>query len=372
MSLQEQNGTAPTRDWRTWKPFPILIKEWLYGFADEPPFGSEVNPRNMATHRILGDRFTGKSALLEAILTRQLQNGSTIYDLFGANDNEMLAWLDSPMKDRVVLVYGDGIKLACNFETVSVKQLDPSHVESQKIYITSRVFHRKRADDFYFYTALYGLTRKFRERSSFNRVDVIGIREADEFISSTKVANTSRMKMDADEEFGKFHNQMYHYGYALVLDQHRDVEVVKKVRQLSTFMYFKNMGDIEIPRPWWPFRYIDPDRLLRRLTPEQFVIKSNRQCLGVGIFKLPPWHIERGTGILERMNIDVLNTLTGKSVIEEEMPGGGKGVELTEETRHRILALALQHTKQVDIAAQLGISESAVSNTLKRMRLEQN
>lgn len=342
--------------------------DWLYGIPDMPPFGSSVSPRNMATHRILGDRFTGKSALLEAILTRHLQNGSTIYDLFGANDNEMLAWLDSPMRDRVVLIHGAGVKLQCGFETKAVKEVDPKHIEDQKILVTSRAFHRKRADDFYFYTALYALTRKFRERDSFNRVDCIGIREADEFISSTKVSNSARVRIDADEEFAKFHNQMYHYGYALVLDQHRDVEVQKKVRQLSTYMYFKNMGDIEIPRPWWPFRYLDPDRLLRRLSPGQFVIKTNKQSLGVGIFKLPPWHITRGSGILQRHNIVPIDTFTGKSIIEEEVPGGGKGVELSSEVKEKVVTLAAGGMKQVDIAEQLGVSQPAISQLLRKHR----
>ena len=352
--------------WRTWKPFPIKFVEWLHGYPDEPSYGSEKEKQNEATHRILGDQFVGKSALVEAICTRQFQNGSTIYDLFGANDNEMLAWANSPMRDRCILMYGDDIRLNCNFETIHINQLDPRKIGDQKIVITSRAFHRKRADDYFYYSALYRLTRKFRERTSYNRVDVVAIREADEFISSSKVTGSSRMQRDSEEEFAKFHNQMYHYGYALVIDQHRDVDVVKKVRGVTTYVYFKNMGDIEIPRPWWPFRYIDPDMLLRRLHEDQFVIKTKHQCLGVGINAMPPWHIKRGTGILEQLNIEAIDTRTGKLMIEESLPTGGKGNEIDEETKSKIVQMKRDGAKQRKISEALGVSEAAISRILRR------
>lgn len=330
----------PVIDWYK-VPFPIMATEWLRGAANFPPFGSDVTKENMATHRIIGDRFEGKSALLKAIGIRQFQNGSTVYDLFGANDNEMLDVCDSPFWKDVVFIHSDRVKLdqrgPKKFETVKLSQLNPRTVPSQKWYVTTRAFFPRTDDDFYYYSALYRITKRMRNRGSFNRVDCILIREADEFISSAKQAGNARSQTDADEEFAKFHNQMLHYGYAVVLDQHRDVDVVKKVRSLTTNTFFKNLGgDIEIPRPiWYMLRYVDPERLLRSLAPHQFAIKTTGGSIGVGVFMLAPWHIKRGSGILERLDIHPTDVDTGREIpqdmepVEEEpIDEGGQGKPL--------------------------------------------
>ena len=359
---------------QAWAPTPIYFTKWLRGFPDMPKFGSAADPENMCTFRILGDRYSGKSALLEAIESQYFANGSTIYDVFGANDNEMLAWLDSPFRDRVVLIHGDDMQVKSNFETITMGKLNPRNVPDQKIFLTSRVFFRKRADDFHFYSALYSLTKKFRDRDSFNRVDVIGIREADEFMSSAKAAGQGKVKAqnDAEIEFAKFHNQMVHYGYALVIDQHRDVDVVKKVRYLSTYLFFKNMGDIDMPRPWWPLRYLDPDRLLRRLSKRQFAVKTTRQCIGVGVNDCPPWHIKRGSGLFEKFGIEVIDTFTGETVATGETPPQehGKGIAIDEVTKLKIIDMASKGRKQTEIAKELGISQPMISKFLAKRREE--
>jgi hypothetical protein len=327
----------------------------------------------MVTYRILGDQFTGKSALLEVIASRHHRNGSTIYDVFGANDNEMLAWLDSPFKQDVILIHGNDMKVKGDFATVKIGDLHPKHAPDQKIYVTSRAFYRKRADDFHFYSALYTLTRRFRDRDSFNRTDMVCIREADEFVSSQKASSQGSKKpqTDAEVEFAKFHNQMVHYGFALGIDQHRDVDVAKKIRYLSTYLFFKNMGDIELPRPWWPLRYFDPDKLLRRLRADQFAVKTSRQCLGVGTFDLPDWHIKRGIGLLAKYGITVLDTFTGEEMKEEVIPGR-QGVILTEEVRAKVRAMKEGDPKLTlrDIGRAVGIAPSTVMEILRGSNAE--
>ncbi len=282
----------------------------------------------------------------------------------------MLAWLDSPYRKWVVLIHGDDMKLKCNFETMKAGDLHPNLVPGQKLFLTSRAFFRKRANDFHFYSALYRLTRRFRDRDSFDRTDIVAIREADEFISSAKASSMGSRKPqnDAEIEFAKFHNQMVHYGFALAIDQHRDVDVAKKVRYLCTYLFFKNMGDIELPRPYWPLAYFDPDRLLRRLRPSQFAVKTNKQCLGVGTFDLPPWHIHRGAGLLQKFGIDVIDSFTGETMKEEEIAiGGKKGTPLDQDLKVRIVAMARNepNATQRQIAKKLGTSQATVSNVLK-------
>lgn len=354
-----------------WKPIPIRFTRWLKGFPDVPNFGSEADPKNMVTFRILGERFTGKSALLEAICSHYFCNGSTIYDVFGANDNEMLAWLDSPYKDRVTLIHGNDLKIDTNIDTIKIADLHPKAVPEQRIYVTSRAFYRKRADDFHYYSALYQLTRRFRDRDSFNRTDMVAIREADEFISSVKASGGQGVKkpqVDAEVEFARFHNQMVHYGFALGIDQHRDVDVAKKVRYLYDYLFMKNMGNIELPRPWWPLRYFDPDRLLRRLKPNQFAVQTNSQCLAVGTFDLPSWHIKRGSGLLAKFGIRVIDKFTGEVMTEEAMPTSGKGIVIDDDTKAKVFQLAREGKSQTEIAAQMGISQPAISKMLSKAR----
>ena len=325
----------------------------------------------MVTYRILGDQFQGKSALLEAICTKHHLNGSTVYDVFGANDNEMLAWLDSPFKDDVVLIHGNDMKVKGDVETIKMGDLQPRSVPEGKIYVTSRAFYRRRADDFHFYSALYRLTRRFRDRDSFNRTDIVAIREADEFVSSQKAAGsgTKKPQVDAETEFAKFHNQMVHYGYALGIDQHRDVDVAKKIRYLSTYLFFKNMGDIELPRPWWPLRYLDPDLLLRRLAKNQFAVKTSRQCIGVGTFDLPEWHIKRGAGLLAKFGISVIDTFTNTEMVEEEVPSR-QGTLIDESVRAQI-AKVKKDDPSLSLRAigrQFGIAPSTVMQILQEDR----
>ncbi len=92
MTSEENPSTNPS-------PIEIRFTKWLKGFPDVPSFGATADPKNMATFRILGDQFTGKSSLLEAIVTNYLSNGSSAYDIFGANDNEDAGLVRQPIQE---------------------------------------------------------------------------------------------------------------------------------------------------------------------------------------------------------------------------------------------------------------------------------
>jgi hypothetical protein len=303
----------------TTPPFPLKVN-WIYGYPDDPPLTSRKLPtlRNIATHRILGDRFTGKSALGEAISFDYLAEGSTLYDFYAANDNESLAALNGPYKDRAVLVHGDQVKLGGNFETLKISELDPRRTADGKLFITCKAFYPGEEEH---YGALFSFTRKVQTRNSWDRVDVLFIREAQEYISSKLRTGQSRTRKEAAEDFLDFHNQCYHSGMAVVLDSQREMEVAKGARELSTFTYFKNLGAQEIPRRiWWiasdRFANFDLDAL-RRLKPNQFVIMTNRNSVGLGVFDMPRWHINRGEGLLGKLGITVTD-LEGVPVKQRE------------------------------------------------------
>ena len=60
------------------KPLEMEL-DWIYRGPDPPRFESykRKDKRNLATHRIVGDRYQGKSALGEFIKAKYLGNGST-------------------------------------------------------------------------------------------------------------------------------------------------------------------------------------------------------------------------------------------------------------------------------------------------------
>jgi len=66
----------------------IFTPVWKKGY-------DPISFEEASTHWIFGKRFSGKSSLNEGISAHYLQNGSTVFDLFGARDNESLAWLQN-------------------------------------------------------------------------------------------------------------------------------------------------------------------------------------------------------------------------------------------------------------------------------------
>jgi hypothetical protein len=287
---------------------PLEIFKWYtkngYPPKTAPVFNAHARPLESAegTHKIQGDRFTGKSALGEVICYLYFITGGTVYDLYAANDNEALAWLDSPYAANVVLLVGSNCSL--QFEKTRYKfmraiDLDPKTAPAQRIYVACRAFFESEED---YYLALWDLSKKFKTRVAYDRVDVIFMREAQEVVQSVQVA-THKNQKDAMTVFKEFHNTLFHFGYAVVLDSQRDVEVAKSIRELSDWNYLKNMGGMEIPRKFWhTFRKVDPDRVYREMDRWHFVIYTKGK-LGLGRFLKPDWHAERGVDIMARLGL---------------------------------------------------------------------
>lgn len=287
---------------------------WIYGPDDFPQMTSKhpLNPqhRNIATHRIEGTKFSGKSALGENITANYRETGSAVYDFYSAKDNEGLAALDPlcPFRKEVVLVHDDTVRFRFekeNFETLPFSKLKPWDTPDGKWYVTCKRFF---PSEYSMYEALYRFTQLMEERAEYawNRVDVIFIREAQEWLASRTKTNQAETKKEAQDEFIDFHNQTVHSGFALVLDSQRDVEVAKNLRELSTYTYYKKLGNMEIPEKIYWIMGPKANYLLDTLRiqePDQFLIWSDNDCLGMGTFEYPPWHINRGSGLMRRLGI---------------------------------------------------------------------
>ncbi len=287
---------TPSKPWTPDIPFPMGILVPYLGAPWLPSF------RSMASFRITGIRFSGKSALGEAIATRFLQNGSSVYDLYAANDNESLAWLDSPYSDRVILLHGRETTLKCAYRTMCVDDLDPRYAPDGCIFVMGKSFF---ANEELYYRALDRLSQLFVNRDEWRIPHVIIVREAQEWIAGRMRSGRPRSAKDSAEEFVTFHNSLFHTGYAVIIDSQRDIGVLKDVRELCTWTMMKAQGAMEIPRK---LNYLMRDMVpeaIRHLHKHCFILLGENGQYAACWFLLPPWHIVRGTSIIKRLGIEV-------------------------------------------------------------------
>jgi len=315
---------------------------------------------------------TGKSSLGEVICYLYLITGATIYDIYGANDNEPLAILDSEWVDHVTLVTGSNCTLKFNlreYKQIRAIDLEPRLQGPQNIFVAAKAFFQTEDD---YYRAMWALSERFKQRLSYDRVDVIFMREAQEVITGVMRAGVARSEKDAMAAFIKFHNNLFHFGFAVVLDSQRDVEISKSVRELADWNYFKNMGGMEIPRRFWhTFSKVHPDRVYRSLEPWQFVIYCKGK-VGLGRFQMPPWHIERGKDILTRLGIKP--EFSG-SPSEEFLPAsqGGTGAGRPKDVRLRakIWEMRQAGASYSEIMEKLHTSNKTITRVVVAHRTEE-
>ena len=301
--------------------------KWIYGSEDHPQMTGQTmeDNRNCATHRINGKQNSGKSALGETIMYTYVRHGSTAYDFYAANDNESLVALNSPYKDMVWLVHGDDVKLDCNYNTIKISDLYPSKSPGQRIYVTNKRFYKTASSKF---AALLKFTTRAGDRDAWNRVDVVFIREAQKYISSQTRSNQAKNKKEAGDNFSDFQEEMVHSGFAIIMDAQRQMEVSKSVRELTKFWYLKNMGRMQLPEEiHWIYsdNTVDFDlNSLRHLEPDQFLLLTDNNSIGIGTFEMPDWHIHRGSGLLHSLGIHPVDKDTGREInVEEEEEAEG-------------------------------------------------
>jgi hypothetical protein len=325
--------------------------------------------RNLATHRIVGDRYQGKSALLGFIMSKYMMRGSTVYDFYSAGDLENLTSLDKtcPFHDKIILVHGPSVKLRCNYETMEISKLDPSKQPPGKLFITCKAFF---LSDFERYAALLAFTKKvqLRAQNGWDYVAVLVMREMQEYVNSKIKTNQARTQKEAAEDFIEFHNEAFHSGFSVVLDSQRDVEVAKNLRELNTYTYYKNMGVMDTPdKIKWIMREDGPRvylGILRTMNKDQFVLVTNRNAVYMGSFQKPPWHIKRGDTLLKQYDItvtdkndkpiDFLKALEQQAKVEAEIQDpmhslGGRKSIITPEQDSLILKMVTDGKKTPDI-----------------------
>jgi hypothetical protein len=367
--VELHRDSGPLEDMRA--PLEIIKWKTKNGFPPKnaPCYDARAFPleKAMGTHKIQGDRFQGKSALGETICFMLWNTGATIYDIYAANDQENAAWLESPCADYVTLLVGSNCSLTFDhkqYKFMKAIDLDPSKQGMRNIYVACKRFFQTEDD---YYKAMWNLSDKFKTRTTYDWVDVIFLREAQEVITGVMRAGVARSEKDAATAFIRFHNTLFHFGYAVVLDSQRDVEVSKSVRELADWNYFKNMGGLEIPHKYWhTFRKADPDRMYRELEKWQFILYAKGK-VGLGVNLQPDWHINRGRDLLLKLGIHEHFEGSPNTPVPTLSGQGGPGRPKEFGVRHEIEIRILGGKSYTTIENELNTSDKTITKVKKDM-----
>lgn len=285
-----------------WTDRPRIIR-WLCPPRFEPWYNK---PDSFG---ISGIRGAGKSALLVSILAAYHARGGSIIDSYQSNDNESLCWLLSPWWKDVVLVHGDGVEFNFKgqvFGTLKASELDGRHLPTGKIILITKMGF---GNEVLYYQFLNVLAYQASHRSTWNsnRIDVWGIREAQEFIGSKLRSTQAYNAKQAQDEFVRFHTTALHSGYAVVYDRARYIAADRDIRELTTWQMFKAQGAQDWPRQLrWFFKFITP-RFLRHMPHNTALLAGENGGLGIVQFKFPYWlwNTKHGFSITDLLGIEV-------------------------------------------------------------------
>lgn len=339
--------------------YPVVITKWCAGY-------DPLNFKETITAHICGSRYQGKSALAECLAICYKMNGSTIYDLGQSSDNEALGWLDSPYRDDVVLIHGDEARLKVP-QGVSTRPISDVHPETEpngKIFIMPKAFFK--TSELYYHAMIY-LTEAFQRRDTWDAskggIHVIVFREFQEYVSSKLVAGRAPNSRAATDDFVKFHNQLYHFGAALICDSQRRVGVAKDVRELVTHTFYKRIGRQELPKELYHWgRRINLDGF-RHIAKSQFILDTDGPALAFGYNVLPSWHLVRGSSIINRLGIfarfddDTANRLMRE--LREKTISIDRRIKIGPREHDELIQMLLEGSTLRDAAFTLGFSEWA-------------
>jgi hypothetical protein len=296
----------------------------------------------------LGLRGTGKSSLLEHIGENYLNEGHTIFDLFGSRDGENLAWLRSPhvKEKKILLLKGENVDVDCSYPVKLADQLTLHDVQNYDIIISSSPLYLNVDQEFFNAAKLTDLLYK---RIHWKRLVYLVVREAANFYYS-------RLKVSENQVFAKSQmiyliREARHVGLALGLDSIRYYAIDIDIRNLADYLILKAQGVYGLAADLkWLYNYFDPT-VVRKMPQQYFIMVTRSGALGLGEFPYNPWHKEEKEDILSNLGIKV------------------NYGELLEEAKSRGTYLTVSDKEHVDII-RLHVEENkgaaAIAETLHR------
>lgn len=311
----------------------------------------------------LGIQGAGKSSLLEAFSVRFKK----IIDLFGSCDGESLCWCKPEFieffkqkygkEPKILLVYGEGKKVACKFDTINIEQLTLNDIKEHDVTTTTQMFHTNLQA---YYATIGKIIDLLEKRLFWDEPWALTIREAGDWgRARTKVVKDDE---GAKQDLIRFYRQNRHHGIAILMDTLRWTNLDKELRDLSNYICIKKIGIQLLPkdlrflyREWRP-------RSLMKLQNKLFGIITDNRSIGVGTFEYPTWHKATKENILKSTGIEILDTETGERTDERRYGVGDLD-------HAEIIEKYIQLQSVGKVATELVRSKSTVSNHIKEHNL---
>ncbi len=216
---------------------PKIIVDWERGY-------DEIDFLKPLIYFIVGTRDSGKSALLEWIATKilTLSKSSVIFDFYGSKDCESVVWCRSPWKDKVLLIHGDSVRLTCDYDTLSISQLNFESIKTfqkYRVVLTTPRFY-SREDPGEKYLALSKLSRILEWRGHWKTTWFVMLREAANFINSRMY--TAKNQYAAKADFADIIRESRHTGLSFGIDALKPTSIEIDVRSLADYIFLKSLG----------------------------------------------------------------------------------------------------------------------------------
>lgn len=244
----------------------------------------------------LGQRGSGKSSLLEVVATKYPK----IIDLFGSRDNEGLAWCRSPLKDSVIFVVGDSVRISSEWPCVKISELKASDFKKYDVVTSVHAFYSTPEEEF---VGLNRILDTLYRRTHWDQPWFLMVREAANFIYSRIKLTKNQYLAKAD--FIYLLREARHMGYAVGVDTIRWTAIDVEIRDVSDYTFIKSVGRKGLPPDLrFIYRYINPYDMMR-MQPNQFVLVTDSGSIGVGTFKYPFWHKEEKEDLREKLKIEI-------------------------------------------------------------------
>ena len=325
--------------------------------------------------RVGGVRRSGKSSLGETISEGYIERSrvknpdgspgrftSNVYDLFSASDSEALGWCNSRHRDNVILIR-DPSAIVTGPDWLKTMDFHDIHPESPEFRGDvnpkgGHVFvmpHSLFPDEETRFQALTLLTERFRRRESFTTIDVVLIREASEWLSALMVSSKGggASPMLARRRFITLQNELFHHGLTVIADYQKETDVLKSLRDQSTFTFYTRIGGLDWARnKYWVGKYISVETI-RNLPIGWALCVTDRNGVALVRFEMPEWHFQRrGVSLMEALEIKVFFDESSS------IKNGFQGRIVDEKVHRRIVILKGEGLSYEAIGAEVGLPPS--------------
>ena len=244
----------------------------------------------------LGQRGSGKSSLLETIAA----NYGKIIDLFGSRDNEGLAWCRSPLKDSVLFIVGDSVKIRSEWPSKKLTELSFSDFRDYDVITSVHAFYGSSDEE---YLGLNKILDMLYRRTHWEYPWFLLVREAANFIYS-RIKLTKNQHI-AKADFVYMLREARHMGYAVGVDTIRWTAIDVEIRDVSDYTFLKSVGRKGLPNDLrFIYRYINPYSMMKT-EPSQFVLITDSGAIGIGRFDYPTWHKEEKEDLVRKLGISI-------------------------------------------------------------------